>query len=162
MTKLVNYRPDVPEEYKERLDKVLKRNVEAFRVDGRLGHVDTKVPVNLTPGTEPISLPMYPTSPEKQRVIDEQLKSWFEKEVIEPSISPWGFPCLAVYHNGKPQVCVDYRKLNAETIADEFPIPGQAEILHVLSGAQVLSSFDTLAGFTQLEMKEEHQERTAF
>ena len=57
---------------------------------------------------------------------------------------------------------MDYRKLNAATIPDEFPIPRQSEILASLSGAQVLSSLDTLSGFTQLEMAEEDVEKTAF
>jgi hypothetical protein len=57
---------------------------------------------------------------------------------------------------------VDYRKLNERTIPDEFPIPRQTEILQALSGAQVLSSFDALAGFTQLEMAEDAKEKTAF
>jgi hypothetical protein len=57
---------------------------------------------------------------------------------------------------------VDYRKLNAVTIGDEFPIPRQAEILQSLSGAQVLSSLDTLSGFNQLEIAPEDVEKTAF
>ena len=79
---------------------------------------------------------------------------WFEKEVIEPSTSPWGFPCVVVYRNGKPRLAVDYRKLNAETVPDEFPIPRQSEIIQALSGSQVLSSFDALAGFNQVDMEE--------
>jgi hypothetical protein len=57
---------------------------------------------------------------------------------------------------------VNYRKLNERTIPDEFPIPRQSEILQALSGAQVLSSFDALAGFTQLEMADDAKEKTAF
>ena len=63
---------------------------------------------------------------------------------------------MVVYHNGKPRLVVDYRKLNAHTIPDKFPIPHQTEIIQALSGSQVLSSFDALAGFTQLEMADEH------
>jgi hypothetical protein len=55
---------------------------------------------------------------------------------------------VIVYRNGKVWVCVDYRKLNTCTIADEFAILRQSEILSSLSGAQVLSSLDTLVGFT--------------
>ena len=57
---------------------------------------------------------------------------------------------------------IDYWKLNAVTIADEFPLPRQEEILQVLTGAQWLSTFDTLAGFTQLEIAEDEREKTAF
>jgi hypothetical protein len=57
---------------------------------------------------------------------------------------------------------VGYRRLDVHTIPDEFPIPRQTETIQALSGAQVLSSFNTIAGFTQLEMCKEAKERTAF
>jgi hypothetical protein len=69
---------------------------------------------------------------------------------------------VVVFRNGKPRLAVDYRKLNAETVADEFPIPRQSDIIQALLGAQVLSSFDALAGFNQVEMEEEAREKTAF
>lgn len=69
---------------------------------------------------------------------------------------------VIAYRNGKPRFCVDYRKLNAATIANEFPIPRQSEILSSLSGAQVLTSLDALSGFTQMEITEEDIEKTAF
>jgi hypothetical protein len=159
---LVNWGPDIPEDVKPRLEEVLRKNAAAFGVGGRLGHVDTKVPIPLKPDTQPISLPMYGASPAKREVIDKQMDAWFEAEVIEPSTSPWGFPCIVVYRNGKPRLCVDYRKLNKRTVLDEFPIPRQSEILQALSSAQVLSSFDALAGFTQLEMSDDAKEKTAF
>jgi hypothetical protein len=105
---------------------------------------------------------MYSSSPEKRRVIDEQLEKWFEQGVIEPSVSPWSAPVVIAYRNGKPRFCVDYRKLNAVTIADEFPIPRQSEILQSLSGSSVLSSLDALAGFNQIKMDPKDVEKTAF
>ena len=48
------------------------------------------------------------------------------------------------------------------TIPDEFPIPRQKEILQALSGSQVLSALDALAGFHQMFMDEEDKEKTAF
>ena len=162
VSELVNLGPNIPADILPRLEEVLQKNAEAFGVDGRLGHVDAKVPIPLRPGTIPTSLPMYGASPAKREVIDHQVKAWFEAGVIEPSISPWGFPVVVVYRNGKARLVVDYRKLNANTIPDEFPIPRQTEIIQALSGSQVLSSFDALAGFTQLEIQEEDREKTAF
>ena len=82
--------------------------------------------------------------------------------VIEPSMSPWSAPVVIAYRNGKPRFCIDYRKLNAVTTTDKFPIPRQSEILQSLSGAQVLSSLNALSGFTQLELDPEDVEKTAF
>lgn len=57
---------------------------------------------------------------------------------------------------------MEYRKLNAQTIPDEFAIPRQPEIVSVLSGAQVLSSLEALSGFTQIEVEDVDIEKTAF
>jgi hypothetical protein len=159
---LVNWGPDIPKVQRAPLEEVLRRNTATFGVGGRLGHVDTKVPISLKPDTQPISMPMYGASPAKREVIDAQMDKWFEAEVIEPSVSPWGFPCVVVYRNRKPRLVIDYWKLNERTVPDEFPIPRQSEILQTLSGTQVLSSFDTLTGFTQLEMAEDAKEKTVF
>ena len=105
---------------------------------------------------------MAGSSPEKRSIINEQIDTWFKQGVIEPSKSLWSVPVVIAYHNGKPRFCVDYRKLNAVTIPDEFPILRQSEILTSLSGAQVLSSLDALSRFTQLELAEEDIEKTAF
>jgi hypothetical protein len=152
---VVNWGLDIPVAQHAPLEEVLRRNTAAFGVGGRLGHVDTKVLIPLKPDTQPISMPMYRASPAKHEVIDMQMDKWFEAEVIEPSVSLWGFPCIVVYRNRKPRLVIDYWKLNEHTVPDEFPIPHQSEILQTLSGAQVLSSFDALAGFTQLEMVED-------
>jgi hypothetical protein len=162
VAQLVNLGPDVPEHIRPHLDAVLRSNSAAFGVGGCLGHVTEKAPIPLKPGMQPISEPMYAASPLNREVIDKQMDLWFEREVIEPSVSPWGAPCIVVFQNGKPRLAVDYHKLNAKTVADEFPIPRQLDIIQALSGAQVLSSFDALAGFNQVEMEEEAREKTVF
>ncbi|PPQ97535.1 hypothetical protein CVT26_002411 [Gymnopilus dilepis] len=153
---------DLPDDLRSKALDMLRKHEKAFGFDGRLGHYPGKVQIRTKDNQKPIALPMYGTSPAKRKVIDEQLDKWFEQDVIEPSNSPWGAPVVIAYRNGKPRFCVDYRKLNAVTTPDEFPLPRQSEILASLSGANVLSSLDALSGFTQLEMDEEHREKTAF
>ena len=152
----------LPDHLHEKAWDMLERRVKAFGFDGRLGHLKTKVHIRTQDGQVPISVPMYGSSPEKRRFMDVQIDTWFEQGVIEPSISPWSAPVVIAYGNGKPRFCIDYRKLNAVTTPDEFPIPRQLEILSSLSGAQVLSSLDALSGFTQLELDPEDVEKTAF
>lgn len=152
----------LPDELKEDAWNMLRKNLDAFGFDGRLGNHPAKVHIRTADGQVPISLPMYGSSPAKREVIDKQLDLWFSQGVIEPSKSPWGAPVVIAYRNGKARFCVDYRKLNAVTVPDEFPIPRQSEILSSLAGSQVMSSLDALSGFTQLELDEEDIEKTAF
>lgn len=106
---LVNWGPNIPEQHKASLKEVLSRNARAFGVGGRLSHVDTKVPVPLKPDSPPISLLLiYKASPAEFEVINKQIDAWFKAEVIEPFVSPWGFPCIVVYRNEKPWLVVDY------------------------------------------------------
>jgi hypothetical protein len=152
----------LPKHLKEAAWAMLRKRVGAFGLDGRLGHHASQVHIRTVDGQVPIAVPMYTSSPAKRAVMDEQLDKWFALGVIEPSKSPWSAPVVIAYRNGKPCFCIDCRKLNAVTIADEFPIPRQSEILSSLSGAQVLSSPDALAGFTQLEFVDSKVEKTVF
>jgi hypothetical protein len=159
---LVSLGLDILEEYLPHLKEILWKNSSAFRIEGQLGKVKARVDIPLQLNVQPISVPMYGASPDKREVIDKQIKAWYEAEVIEPLTSPWGFPCVVTYRNGKPRLVIDYRKLNVHTVPNEFPIPRQTEMIQALSGAQVLSSFDALVRFTQLEMCEEAKEKTTF
>jgi len=152
----------LPDHLRDKAWDMLERRVKAFGFDGRLGHLPTKVHIRTQEGQVPISVPMYGSSPEKRRFMDVQIDTWFEQGIIEPSKSPWSAPVVIAYRNGKPRFCIDYRKLNAVTTPDEFPIPRQSEILSSLSGAQVLSSLDALSGFTQLELDPNDVEKTVF
>lgn len=155
--------PEWPEAERVALLDVLRKRINMFGFDGRLGHNESeKFNIHLQPNTKPIATPMYAASPAKREVIDQQTDEWLLKEVIEPSRSPWSAPVVIVYRNGKARFCVDYRKLNAATIPDVFHIPRQSDILQALSGAQVLSSLDVLSGFTQITIAEEDHEKTAF
>jgi len=110
----------------------------------------------------PVSLPPYHASPEKRIAIDEQLDKWFSQGVIQLSDSLWGAPVIVVYRNGKPRVCIDYRRVNTVMMPDEYLLPKQSDILQALSGSQWLSTFDALLGFHQLEIVPKHRPITAF
>ena len=46
------------------------------------------------------------------------------KDFVEPSRSQYGSPVVPVVkRNGEIRLCCDYRKLNAKTIARQFPLP---------------------------------------
>ncbi|KAI5887171.1 uncharacterized protein SCHCODRAFT_02434843, partial [Schizophyllum commune H4-8] len=80
---------------------VLNRHIDAFGIGGKLGDVDAQVPVNTKPDATPVSLPNYAASPAKRQIIENQVNEWLAHEVIEESSSPWGFPVVVVFRNGK-------------------------------------------------------------
>ena len=159
----LDFNPKLSSTQRTKLEQVIRRNSKAFSLDGRIGdYSDIKYKINLKEGAEPVSMPPYHASPEKRKDIDKQINKWFSQGVIQESESPWGAPVIVVYHNGKARVCIDYRRVNAVTEADEYPFPRQSDILRTLSGSQWLSTFDALLGFHQLEIVKEHRHITAF
>ena len=148
---------------RSKIEKILMQNHQAFSLDRRIGRCEgIQYEIKVEPGAAPVSLAPYSASPEKREAIDKQLNKWFSQEVIEPLDSPWGVPVIVVYQFGKPRVCIDYRKVNAVSQADKYPLPKQTNILQALMGSQWLTTFDALSGFQQVEIKEEHQPISAF
>jgi len=159
---IIDVDPELEPSQREALYKAVENNQAAFGFDGRLGHYKTKVHIELAPGTKPISSAPYYASPAKRELINKQIDLWLLQDVIEESKSPWGTPVIIVYRNDKPRMCIDYRKMNKATIADQHPIPKQTDILAALLRAQYLSVFDALSGFMQLEFDEESRPISAF
>ena len=57
--------------------------------------------------------------------------------MISKSKSPYASPVVLVKKKDKTlRVCVDFRKLNARTVKDLYPIPCILETLEALSGAE--------------------------
>jgi hypothetical protein len=64
--------------------------------------------------------------------------------------------------NGKRRFCVDYRKLNAVTKRDNYPLPRIDELFDSLGGSKWFSSLDLASGYWQVEVEPEDREKTAF
>ena len=57
---------------------------------------------------------------------------------------------------------IDYRKLNAKTIDDKFPIPNITEVLDKLGKNIYFTTLDLTSGFHQIGMEKESIPKTAF
>jgi hypothetical protein len=57
---------------------------------------------------------------------------------------------------------VDFRKLNAKTIDDKYPIPNINDILDKLGRCQYFSTLDLASGFYQVEMHPSDVHKTGF
>ena len=64
--------------------------------------------------------------------------------------------------DGKLRFCVDYRKLNQNTIKDAYALPKIDEIMDFLIGSQYFSSLVLKKGYYQMEVEEEDKGKTAF
>ena len=64
--------------------------------------------------------------------------------------------------NGKIKVCVDYRKLNAATITDPFPLPFYDTLLDAVAGHEIYSFLDGFSGYDQVLMAPKDRDKTTF
>ena len=84
---------------------------------------ETDFPIDLVPGTTPISLPPYRRAPAELKELKAQLQELVNGGFIRPNISPWGAPVLfGKKKDGTWRLCVDYRQLNKVTIRNKYPL----------------------------------------
>ncbi|XP_070030045.1 uncharacterized protein [Nicotiana sylvestris] len=113
--------------------------------------------IDLTPGTQPISIPPYRMAPK------EQLDKLLAKGFVRPSVSPWGAPMLFVKKkDGTMRMCIDYRQLNKATIKNNYPLPRINDLFDQLQGARVFSKIDLRSGYHQLKIRDSDVPKTAF
>ena len=93
----------------------------------------------------------------------QHIQEMLDGGAIRPSQSPW---CNAVVlvrkKDGSLRFCIDFRRLNARTKKDAYPLPRMQETMESMVGARHFSCMDLKSGFWQVQMDEESRQYTAF
>ncbi len=78
----------------------------------------------------------------------DEVEYLLENGLAKPSCSPWSSPCLLVTKSdGSARFCTDYRKVNAVTTPDCFPLPCMEDCVDTLGPAKFVSKLDLLKGY---------------
>lgn len=119
-----------------------------------------------TGSAKPVCLPPYRTSPEKRKVIGEQVSKMLADGIIEPACGPWASPVVIVdkqaSESGEPRFCVDYRKVNKATVKDSYPLPRVDESLDFLARGKYISTLDLARGYWQVSVAPDSRPKTTF
>jgi len=93
----------------------------------------------------------YRMHPDKIRSVNIEIAELLQAGIIEESDSPWAAPILVVPKpDGTGRLCTDFRKLNAVTVPDPFPMPRVDTLLDKLGGAQFMTKLDMTKGYWQI------------
>jgi hypothetical protein len=106
-------------------------------------------------GAKSVAKPAFRLSPADVDELKKQLGLLLEKELVGPSVSPWGAPVLFAPKNyGGLRMCLDYRALDKFTVKNRGPIPRIDEILYRLRGAQHFASLALRSGYYQVRIRD--------
>ena len=112
-------------EQKKCLINLIYDSKEVFSLyDGDLGHCDKLKQSICTTTDRPVYLPHRQIPVQLQSEVRKCIKSWLKAGVIRPSKSPYASQVVIVRKKtGEIRLCINFRKLNAISIRDSFPLP---------------------------------------
>ena len=152
-----------PEEV-SKLQMFLLRHADLFALDEtELGSTDIVTHAIETGNHAPVHQPIRRTPFALRKQVMEMVQRMLDQGVIKLSKSPWASPIVLVKKSdGNMRFCVDYRRLNAITKADVFPLPRIDDSLDLLGKAKYFTTLDLASGYWQVRMEPESREKTAF
>lgn len=160
-----NINPALSTEQQQQLLTVLNRNREAFAPNP----IETPPPAH---GVEHV-INLHNPSPVKQhptrhsephnQYISENVERLLKHGLIRHSSSAWASPIvLARKPNNELRMCIDYRKVNAQTIKDAYPMPVIEDCLDLCKDAKWYSALDIQEAYYQVPMETKSIPLTAF
>lgn len=130
------------------IETILSRNIQH-----RIDLIDGARPVVMKPYKIPLAL---------QSKVQDKVDDYLDKGFIRKSTSEYASPALAVPKKDDIRLCIDYRKLNKQTVKNPSPMPLIDELLNKIGSASVFSTFDLTSGYHQIPIAEQDIYKTAF
>lgn len=155
-----NIEPKIKNEVKTMINKY--RDCFALNIS-ELGYTDKAImKINLK-DDEPVIYRPYRLSPSQRLNVKTHIDEMLKLNIIRPSQSEYCSPIVVVKKKtGESRICIDYRKLNAKTIKDRFPIPNIDDCIQRLGRKKYFSTFDLVSGYYQIPVEENSIKFTSF
>jgi hypothetical protein len=152
------------EEERGAVFELLSKYLRCFPLtDGELGFTNMAEHFIDTGDAQPISCVPYRVSAMERRIIIEKFADMLKQGIIRPSFSPWAAPVVLVKKkSGDFRFCIDFRRLNAVTKRDVYPLPRLDDVFDRLAGAKYFSSLDLMSGYWQVSVASADTCKTAF
>lgn len=103
-----------------------------------------------------------PLAPNKYKAAKTEFEAMMSMGICQPSKSPWASPMHVVTKkDGNLRICGDYRRLNAVTLPDRYPIPRVQDFTYHMEGMTIFSKIDLKKAFFWIPVAENDIEKTA-
>ena len=136
----------------KRLETILRNYIDVVSTcESDVGLCDLyPFTINTQEGARPpkVSPSRIPVAYEEE--VRAAIQKLLDTKKIVPSNSEYTARIVIVVKDGKKRICVDYRALNAITIADSFPLPDARDLRRSLAGAKYFIVLDLKTGFNQI------------
>jgi len=112
-----------------------------------------------------------PYSPLETKICNEKCQELLEAGIISPVLNRHpkyaSCPTLPLKKDSNGQwterrFAIDYRKINAATVVQNFAMPLPEDIFRRMQGSKYFTTLDLRAGFMQIPMADADKEKTAF
>ena len=159
-----NINNELTSEQQEALEKLINEFSDIFAWHSKqIGLTDIVEHEIHTGDAAPIHQRPYRVSHKEREIIQQQVKEMLDDNIIRPSFGTWSSPVVLVKKKDNTwRFCVDYRKLNAVTKSDVYPLPVIEDILSYLGDSKYFTSLDLFSGYWQVPIKECDKVKTAF
>lgn len=118
--------------------------------------------VTLTDST-PVRQRMYRVPQRLLPSLKAEVEDMLALGVIERSTSDWCNPVVLVpKKDGTLRFCVDFRRVNAQSKFDAYPMPRLEDLIERLGKATYITTLDLCKGYWQVPLTEETKPYTAF
>ncbi len=106
---------------------------------------------------------VYPMNRIEDEAVQKFLHDELEKGYIRESKSPYASSFFFVRKkDGKLRPVQDYRKINALTIRNQYPLPLIADLICDLSNAHIYTKLDVRWGYNNVRIREGDEKKAAF
>lgn len=158
-------KPDATAVEREELIELVNEYRECFAKNlGELGCTPwMTVDIHEVPDSGPVVCRPYKTTPTDREEIAKIVADWKQNGVVRDTISPYASPVLLVKQaRGENRLCVDFRRLNKQTVRQHYPLPNMLEQLESLAEGRMFVQLDLASGYLQIPLSAEASAKTAF